>query len=86
VEHGVSVAWSKVPWSRGAYIQWSDDAAAARDALALLAQSDGPLYFAGAHVSHVPGWIEGAVRSAQASVAQIAGRAKTTTPASGSLR
>jgi monoamine oxidase len=66
----------------GAYVQWSDDAAAARDALAVLARSDGPFYFAGEHVSHVPGRIEGAVRSAQASVAQIARRSKTATPAS----
>ena len=74
VERGVSVAWSKIPWSRGAYIQWSDDATAARDALSILAENDGPFHFAGEHVSHVPGWIEGAVRSAHASVARIAAR------------
>jgi monoamine oxidase len=61
---------------------WSDDAAAARGTLAALARSDGPFYFAGEHVSHVPGWIEGAVRSAQASVAQIGRRSETATPAS----
>jgi monoamine oxidase len=78
VERGVSVAWSKVPFSRGGYVQWSDDATAARDALPILAENDGPFYFAGEHVSHISGWIEGAVRSAHASVAQIASRKKAT--------
>jgi monoamine oxidase len=59
---------------------------AARDALPILAESDGPFHFAGEHVSHIPGWIEGAVRSAQASVAQIGRRSQTTTPASAPRR
>ena len=70
------VALAKVPWSRGAWIRWDDDPAAARDDFPVLLRPDGPVHFAGEHVSHVTGWIEGAVRSAHAVVAQIAERVR----------
>lgn len=71
-----SVAWAKIPWSRGAWIRWNEDPSAARDDFPLLLRPDGPVHFAGEHASHVTGWIEGAVRSAQAAVAQIAERVR----------
>jgi monoamine oxidase len=71
-----SVAWAKIPFSRGAWIRWEDDPAAARDDFPLLREPDGPVHFAGDHVSHVAGWIEGAIRSAHAVVAQIAARVR----------
>jgi monoamine oxidase len=71
-----SVAWAKIPFSRGAWIRWQEDETAARDDFPLLLRPDGPVHFAGEHVSHVPGWIEGAVRSAHAVVAQIAERVR----------
>jgi monoamine oxidase len=69
---GVSVAWSKIPFSRGAWAEWS--AALRRDAYPLLLQPDGPFYFAGEHMSWITGWQEGAVRSAHYAIAEIANR------------
>lgn len=43
-------------------------------ALRTLLQPDGPIYFAGEHVSHITAWQEGAVRSAQFAVAALAAR------------
>ena len=41
---------------------------------AALTGTDGPFHFAGEHVSHINGWQEGAVLSAQAAVKAIAAR------------
>lgn len=71
-----SVAWAKIPFSRGGWVRWHEDPIAAREDLPLLLRPDGPVHFAGEHVSHVTGWIEGAVRSAHATVAQIAERVR----------
>lgn len=76
----VSVAWSKVPFTRGGWARWEDDPTARRDAYPVLLRPDGPFHFAGEHVSHVTGWMEGAVRSAHYTVAQIAERTRARTP------
>lgn len=70
---GVSVAWSKIPFSEGAWCEWSADAK--RSAYPVLLEPDGPLFLAGEHLSNLPGWQEGAVLSAHAAVVQIAERA-----------
>jgi monoamine oxidase len=70
---GVAVAWSKIPFSQGAWCDWS--AEARRSAYPILLEPDGPLFLAGEHLSNLPGWQEGAVLSAQAAVVQIAERA-----------
>jgi monoamine oxidase len=41
-----------------------------------LLQPDGPIYFAGDHVSHLVGWQEGAATSSLRAVQQIADRVK----------
>jgi monoamine oxidase len=41
-----------------------------------LLQPDGPIYFAGDHVSHIVGWQEGAAISSLRAVQQIADRVK----------
>jgi monoamine oxidase len=74
VERGASVAWSKVPFSRGGWIEWNADAR--REAYPILLAGDGPFHFAGEHMSYINGWQEGAVRSAHYTVAQIAERVR----------
>ncbi len=69
---GVTVAWPKVPFSLGAWAEWSTEARA-RHYTTLLA-GDGPFLFAGEHLSWINGWQEGAVRSAHAALAAIAER------------
>jgi monoamine oxidase len=70
---GVAVAWSKIPFSEGAWCEWTPEAR--RSAYPVLLEPDGPLFLAGEHLSNLPGWQEGAVLSAQAAVKQIAERA-----------
>lgn len=69
LERGVSVAWSRIPFSLGAWIEWS--ATAAKEDYPVLLAGDGPFYFAGEHMSHINGWQEGAVQSAHYTVQQI---------------
>jgi monoamine oxidase len=69
---GVSVAWSNIPYSAGAWAEW-DDAARHGGYQALLG-GDGPVLFAGEHMSWITGWQEGAVRSAHAALALLAAR------------
>jgi monoamine oxidase len=69
---GVTVAWPKVPFSLGAWAEWSPEARA-RHYKTLLA-GDGPFLFAGEHLSWINGWQEGAVRSAHAALAAVAER------------
>lgn len=80
VGKGASVAWSKVPFSRGGWARWNEDPAAEREAFPLLLGADGPFHFAGEHMSHVTGWLEGAVRSAHYTIAQIAERVHAQRP------
>ena len=56
LRHGISVAWSKVPYTLGG---WSSSAPST-----LLQAPDGPFLFAGDHLTYLPGWQEGAVISA----------------------
>jgi monoamine oxidase len=70
----VSVAWSKIPFSAGAFIEWSPEQR--RDLYPLLLAGDGPFRFAGEHVSYVTGWQEGALLSAHVAIAAIADRVR----------
>jgi monoamine oxidase len=73
VAKGTSVAWARVPFSAGGWAEW--DPEQRRDLYPTLTRADGPFHFAGEHVSHINGWQEGAVLSAQAAVKAIAARA-----------
>jgi monoamine oxidase len=75
VDRAVSVAWSKVPFTLGGWIEW--DADARKEAYPVLLQGDGPFYFAGEHMSYNTGWQEGAVQSAHHTVKEIAERVRT---------
>jgi monoamine oxidase len=62
LEKPMAVAWSKVPHSLGIAARWHPGQ---ESAYALLNEADGPLYFAGEHLSHLGAWQEGAVLSAR---------------------
>jgi monoamine oxidase len=69
-----SVAWSKVPYSLGAWIEWEAAPGGRQASYPVLLAGDGPFYFAGEHMSYVTAWQEGAVQSAHYTVTQIAER------------
>ena len=69
---GVSVAWKNIPYTRGAWSEWSSAARATR--FPVLLKGDGPYLFAGEHMSFITGWQEGAVRSAHRVLQDIAER------------
>jgi monoamine oxidase len=71
---GVSIAWKNIPFSGGAWAEWSRDARATH--YAPLLKGDGPFLFAGEHMSYITGWQEGAVRSAHYTLQQIAARTR----------
>ena len=72
-QHGVAVCWGRIPFSQGAWCEWTSEAR--RSAYPVLLEPDGPLFLAGEHLSNLPGWQEGAVLSAHAAVKLIAARA-----------
>jgi monoamine oxidase len=73
-----SVAWAKIPYSLGAWIEWETNSGARQAEYPTLLAGDGPFYFAGEHMSYVTAWQEGAVQSAHYTVSQIAERVATT--------
>ncbi|MFT3997402.1 MAG: FAD-dependent oxidoreductase [Asticcacaulis sp.] len=68
------VNWADIPYSQGLATFISEDEP---EAYSLLSQPDGPVYFAGDHVSHVSSWQQGAFCSAHRVVNLIAGRQKS---------
>ena len=64
IESGVSRAWSKAPFQKGAW----PESYAAPEALKV---PDGAIYFAGDQTTSLPGWQEGAALSAHAVVNAI---------------
>lgn len=71
---GVSVAWKNEPFSGSGWATWSTEVRA--QYYPVLRKGDGPFLFAGEHMSYLTGWQEGAVRSAQATLRDIASRLK----------
>jgi monoamine oxidase len=74
VSRGIAVCWGNVPYSSGAWADWSTEAR--ETAYAVLNEPDGPIHFAGEHMSYLTGWQEGAVLSAHHAVRAIAERVK----------
>lgn len=62
-QNGFSVAWHRVPWSRGSWATFSADAR--RNAYPVLIEADRRVYLAGDHVSRMNAWMEGAFESAR---------------------
>jgi len=64
---GVTVAWGITPWSEGVGAMWPGGLSAVGSrpaAYAELLRPEGPIVFAGEHLSYQPTWQEGAVLSA----------------------
>jgi monoamine oxidase len=60
-QHGVAVAWHRVPWTLGCAGHWTDELRARHfDNLCAI---DGRIVLAGEHASELPAWQEGAVLS-----------------------
>ncbi len=74
VARGLSVCWENIPFSQGAWAEWTRPERAT--AYATLSRPDGPFYLAGEHLSYLNGWQEGAVLSAHDAVAAIAERVR----------
>ena len=75
------VNWRKIPYSLGPWPAWNGIATGPgqeghidKPAFRLLAQPAGRVVFASAALSQTPGWQEGAVQSAHAAVAALAGQ------------
>lgn len=69
LDRGVSVAWGKIPYSLGGWIDWEEEARAT--AYRVLNEPDGPIHIAGEHMSYLTGWQEGAILSAHDTVRAI---------------
>lgn len=72
----IVVNWNKVPFNLGPWLHWNadgNDVAAYRRLLA----PQGRIHLAGAHLSHLPSWQEGAVASAHRTVAAIADQTRS---------
>ena len=65
IEAGVSRAWAKVPFQKGA---WGYDVSGR------LRSPEGAIYFTGDHLSGLPGWQEGAVLATYAAIEAINAR------------
>jgi monoamine oxidase len=64
---GVTVAWGLTPWSEGVTPAWPGGPFAGAErgpAYAELLKPEGPIVFAGEHLSYQPAWQEGAALSA----------------------
>ena len=68
-EAGASKCWDADPWSRGAYA-WFRPGQMARF-LPVLDKPAGRIHFAGDHTSPTPGWMEGALHSAERVVREV---------------
>ncbi|MEX3009546.1 flavin monoamine oxidase family protein [Hoeflea sp. TYP-13] len=71
----ISVAWHNMPLAKGAWAVWRRDQRG--NEYRTLSKPDRNMYFAGEHMSWLPGWQEGAVLSAHEVVSSIHERAQT---------
>ncbi|NJR65700.1 MAG: hypothetical protein HC772_10810 [Leptolyngbyaceae cyanobacterium CRU_2_3] len=69
VASGVSIAWEKIPYSRGGWIEWEESDR--ETAYRTLSEADDSIYLAGEHMSYLTGWQEGAILSALQVVQKI---------------
>jgi monoamine oxidase len=69
---GCSIAWGKVPYSLGGWMDWESEAL--ETLYPTLLQPDDRIFLAGEHLSHLTGWQEGSVVSAFEAIEGIASR------------
>lgn len=72
-ETAVSVAWPKMPYARGGWVNWSGGRGPGSGYEHLL-QPDGRIYFAGDHMSYYTSWQAGAFESARKVVMDLHAR------------
>jgi monoamine oxidase len=65
---GVTVGWGLVPYSEGVGALWPDSPAQRGSAYLELLKPEGPIIFAGEHLSYQGLWQEGAARSAHSAL------------------
>ncbi len=70
LEAPVSIAWSEMPFQRGAWGEYTEEQR--RSIYPVIHRPEPPYLFAGEHCSWLPGWMEGSVLSAHAAVTAIA--------------
>ncbi len=79
LEKPIVINWNKIPFNQGPWPHWpgqgSQEGIIDTPEFRLLNEPHGPVYFAGAHLSQMPGWQEGAVLSAQRAVTALVKRA-----------
>jgi monoamine oxidase len=68
-ESGISKCWDDDEWSRGAYA-WFRPGQMTRY-LPVIGKREGRVHFAGDHTSSTPGWMEGALQSAERVVREV---------------
>jgi len=69
LDRPVAIGWQNVPYSEGAWAKWDEPMPQAYE---VLNRPQGRAYLAGDHLSHLPGWQEGALLSALRAVRSIA--------------
>jgi monoamine oxidase len=74
-QHGVAVAWHRVPWTLGCAGHWTDELRAKHyDNLCAI---DGRIVLAGEHASRIPAWQEGALLSSLDAIRRLHQRVMT---------
>jgi monoamine oxidase len=68
-QHGVAVAWHRVPWTLGCFARWTDELRAQH--YNNLCAIDGRIVLAGEHASRLPAWQEGAILSALDAIGRL---------------
>jgi monoamine oxidase len=61
IAKGISIAWQNIPFQNGGWASWDKSMTAEYERLL---EPDGRVWVAGDQVSQIPGWQEGAIRSA----------------------
>lgn len=80
-DNGMSIAWHKVPYQAGVSAYWNPaDVHAVSAYSTLLAPDSQRFYVIGDQVSPLPGWMEGALMSAEYVVKQMLGLERTDPP------
>ena len=74
-ENGWSVAWHRVPYTKGGWANW--DGATRRDLYPILLRPDGRIYLAGEHMSYLGAWMAGALESARLVASAVHERVQT---------
>jgi monoamine oxidase len=74
-EAAFSIAWHRTPYTMGGWANWTE--AARKIAYPLLNEPDGRIYLAGEHLTHLNGWMAGALESMWQQVDKLHRRVKS---------